>query len=163
MFLGPWEDGGPFNVQGITGIWRWLNRVWKLSLNPPSGMIDSPAKGEALRAITHKTIRKVTKDAERFHFNTMISSLMEFSNELQRTCKGGEVDKDSWEESIEAMLLLLSPLAPHITEELWHLTGRDYSIHNQSWPLWDDKIVQDELHLWEQYRRYLPLLKEASP
>ena len=97
-----------------------------------------------LQRVTHQTIRKVTGDLEKLRFNTMIAALMEFTNYLTKVREMGCITDSAWGEAIDTLLLLLAPTAPHLTEELWQRTGRDYSIHNQSWPHWDEELAKDE-------------------
>ncbi|MBA7647199.1 Leucine--tRNA ligase [subsurface metagenome] len=149
MFVAPWEHGGEWDDSGISGISRWLNRLWKLVLGgygegeKVSPDVRQKAEKELFR-ITHQTIRKVTEDLEKIRFNTMISALMEFTNHLSRIREAGAVTSSDWEDSVTTLLLLLAPTAPHLTEELWQQTGHDYSIHNQSWPQWDQELARDE-------------------
>ncbi|MFB0559010.1 MAG: leucine--tRNA ligase [Dehalococcoidales bacterium] len=146
MFLGPWEQGGEWDDSGISGIRRWLNRVWNLVLEPYA--VKAKASNEEARTdllrVTHQTIRKVTDDLERLRFNTMIAARMEFSNYLAKAKEAGQVAVLAWEGAIENLLLLLAPTAPHLAEELWQRTGRDYSIHNRSWPRWDETLAKEE-------------------
>ncbi len=149
MFVAPWEQGGEWNDSGISGISRWLNRVWNLALDSYSQDEktgpDVRQKAEReLSRITHQTIKKVTDDLERLHFNTMIAALMEFANHLVRAKETGAVAPSDWAESIDILLRLLAPTAPHLAEELWQKTRREYSIHNQSWPQWDEALARDE-------------------
>jgi len=150
MFVAPWEQGGDWDDSGISGISRWLNRVWNVVLEPygTRAMTENkPAGGKALRdleRITHQTIKKVTADMEGLRFNTMIAVLMEFTNYLMKAKETGVVTDSAWRESIDTLLLLLAPTAPHLAEELWQRTGHDYSIHNQSWPGWDEELAKDE-------------------
>ena len=150
MFVGPWEQGGEWDDSGISGIGRWLNRIWNLVLEPygvkaeaknrPAG---EKADVELLRA-THQTIRKVTSDMEKIRFNTMIAALMEFTNYLAKVKETGYVTDSVWEGAIEKLVLMLAPTAPHLAEELWQSTGRKYSIHNQKWPEWDEELAKEE-------------------
>ncbi len=152
MFVAPWEQGGEWNDSGISGISRWLNRVWKLVLEEyrtkPEAVAEDKLGGEKahrdLQRITHQTIRKVTKDLERFRFNTMIAALMEFTNYLAKAEETGNISDSAWEEAINTLLLLMAPTAPHLAEELWQMTGHDYSIHNQNWLHWDEELAKDE-------------------
>jgi len=149
MFLAPWEQGGEWNDSGISGVSRWLNRLWRLVLGGYSQdeTINQEARQKAeqeLSRITHQTIRRVTDDLERLHFNTMISTLMELTNYLAKVKETQVVASSAWEESISILLRLLAPTAPHLTEELWEKTRREYSIHNQSWPQWDEELAKDE-------------------
>jgi leucyl-tRNA synthetase len=144
MFIGPWELGGEWNDSGIVGVSRWLNRVWNLvTTDYNNRAVDIEAEKELLH-ITHRTIKKVTADLEKFRFNTMLASLMEFSNYLSKV-KEREVASDSlWREAISYLLLLLAPTSPHLAEELWSMTGHPYSIHNQAWPRYDEEIAKEE-------------------
>jgi len=147
MFVGPWDQGGGWDDSGISGIWRWLNRVWNLALEERKG--DSlpqmePAAENELRRQTHKTIKRVTEDLEKFRFNTMLAALMEFTNYLTKVKEGRSVANAVWQEAIDSLLLLLAPTAPHMAEELWERTGHAYSIHNQSFPSWNEDLVAEE-------------------
>jgi len=149
MFVAPWEQGGEWNDSGISGISRWLNRVWNLVLGGYSQdekvSPDARQKAEReLSRVTHQTIRKVTNDLERIRLNTMIAALMEFTNYLVRVKETGSVTPSAWEEAMKTLMLLLAPTAPHLAEELWQRTGHDYSIHNRSWPDWNEEIAKDE-------------------
>ncbi|MBA7668931.1 Leucine--tRNA ligase [subsurface metagenome] len=149
MFVAPWEQGGEWDDSGISGISRWLNRVWNLVLKgySCSEAVSSAVRQKAereLSRITHQTIRKVTDDLEKLRFNTMIAALMEFTNYLAKVRETGVVIDSAWEESVDSLLLLLAPTAPHLAEELWQRTGHEYSIHNQSWPQWDEGLAKDE-------------------
>jgi leucyl-tRNA synthetase len=152
MFVAPWEQGGEWNDSGISGISRWLSRIWRLVLEgyrmkPEAVAEDKLGDKKAhrdLQRVTHQTIRKVTEDLERFRFNTMIAALMEFTNYLTKVKETGCITDSAWEEAIDTLLLLMAPTAPHLTEELWLRRGHDYSIHNQSWPHWDEELAKDE-------------------
>ncbi|MBA7602002.1 Leucine--tRNA ligase [subsurface metagenome] len=149
MFLAPWEQGGEWNDSSISGISRWLNRIWQLTLGgyrsdgkaTPS---DTEKAERELSRVTHQTIRRVTQDMEKFRFNVMLSALMEYSNCLAKVKETGSVSTQTWEGSIDILLRLLAPTAPHLTEELWERTERRYSIHNQPWPQWDETLAKDE-------------------
>jgi len=149
MFIGPWEQGGEWNDNGISGISRWLNRVWNLVLeeyNYSEG-VGSPAGEEEpreLARITHQTIKKITNDLEKMRFNTMIAALMEFTNYLTKTREAGHVTDSVWKETLDTLLLLLAPTTPHLAEELWQRTAHEYSIHNQNWPKWDETLAKEE-------------------
>jgi leucyl-tRNA synthetase len=149
MFIGPWEQGGEWNDSGISGVSRWLNRVWNLVTGGYSeGAGVSPAEkqkaGRELSRCTHQTIRKVTEDLERLRFNTMLAALMEFTNYLTGVKEEGAVNPSQWKEASDTLLLLLAPTAPHLAEELWQQRGHSYSIHNQKWPRWDEALAREE-------------------
>ncbi|MFH1485468.1 MAG: leucine--tRNA ligase, partial [Chloroflexota bacterium] len=145
MFIGPWEQGGDWNDSGINGMARWLKRVWALVLEDP-GLGQSSDSGalRELQRFTHKTVKRVSEDMERFRFNTMIAALMEFTNYLGRVKEAASVGREAWAEAIETLLLLMAPSAPHLAEELWTRTGHSYSIHAQSFPAWDEALAADE-------------------
>mgnify|MGYP005844901673 CR=1 FL=1 len=151
MFIGPWDQGGDWSDQGIAGVSRFMNRVWSLveaareAGTTPDGNVDgASAAVRELRRWTHKTIKRVTEDIERFRFNTMLAALMEFTNYLGSVQGTAVTHTPAWKEAIETLLLLLAPSAPHITEELWARRGLPYSIHSQPWPAWDEALVAEE-------------------
>jgi leucyl-tRNA synthetase len=144
MFIGPWELGGEWNDRGIVGVSRWLNRVWSLVTTDYASHVIGPEAEKEFLHLTHKIIKEVTADLEKFRFNTMLSSLMEFSNYLSKVKESGVVSGSLWGEAISYFLLLLAPTAPHLAEELWSRTEHPYSIHNQPWPEYDEKLVKEE-------------------
>jgi leucyl-tRNA synthetase len=144
MFIGPWELGGEWNDRGIVGVSRWLNRVWSLVTTDYASRVVDPETDKEFLHLTHKTIKEVTVDLEKFRFNTMLSSLMEFSNYLSKVKESGVVSGSLWGEAISYFLLLIAPTAPHLAEELWSKTGHPYSIHNQPWPEFDAELVKEE-------------------
>ena len=147
MFIGPWDQGGPWSDVGINGVARWLNRVWTIVERDPDNLDSKPGSGDSAREtlrLLHQTIRKCHTDLDRFKFNTTIASLMEFSNHLSKVWAEGSVDAATWRECIEKMLLILAPIAPHISEEMWELTGHQYSIHQQRFPEWDEELAAEE-------------------
>jgi leucyl-tRNA synthetase len=142
MFLGPWDQGGEWDDSGISGMSRWLNRVWNLALDEYSS--KGSGGDEELVRLTHQTIKKVTEDVERLHFNTMVAALMEFSNYLGKVKESGSASVKEWKTSVKALLLMLAPTAPHLAEEIWQKLGYAYSIHNQRWPDWDESLTKTE-------------------
>ncbi len=147
MFIVQLEQGVGWDDSGINGISRWLNRVWNLALAEAATggqqRVDPEAENQ-LRRQTHKTVKKVAEDIEKFRFNTMLAALMEFTNYLTKVKEGGEVGEGLWGQAIDTLLLLLAPSAPHLAEELWERNGRPYSIHNQPFPTWDEALVEEE-------------------
>ena len=147
MFIGPWDQGGPWSDVGINGVARWLNRVWALAERDPSHLDDGQASDQVMRdtvRLLHQTIRKCHNDLERFKFNTAIASLMELSNHLSKVWAEASIDAATWRECMEAFLLILAPIAPHLAEELWERTGHPYSVHQQSFPAWDEELAAEE-------------------
>ena len=123
-FMGPWTAGADWDASGIEGVHRFLHRVWDIATAPPSGGV----RDAELDGFVHRTIAKVTLDLEKYHFNTAISALMELSRELLHA------SGPSRGEGVRTLLLLLAPLAPYITEELWQRRGGTTSIHRERWP-----------------------------
>jgi leucyl-tRNA synthetase len=155
MFMGPWDQGGPWSPTGMGGISRFLNRVWAVALDPqgvdpgdaesgqlPAGQ-DKPAAEKALRTAAHRTLRTVSEEYAELRFNTMVAHLMELSNVLQRYRGTAAAGTKAWDEAVRLLLLMLAPAAPHIAEELWSrlaaARGETWaSIHTQSWPAVDE-------------------------
>ncbi len=146
MFGWRWEQGGPWDSHGIQGVYRWLHRVWDLMLEPAE-TTGAPSEQEIadLQRWTHQTIRRINDDMEAFAFNTIIAGLMEYTNALQKAKETAVYGTEAWQEAIETLLLLLAPACPHIAEELWARTGRPYSIHTQSWPVYDPDLAAEEI------------------
>jgi leucyl-tRNA synthetase len=161
MFMGPWDQGGPWSPTGIGGISRFLNRVWYATLDPhgvdagdpesgvlPAGQ-DAAAAEKALRAAAHKTLRTVTEEYAELRFNTMVAHLMELSNLLQRYRGTVVAGTAAWDEAVRLILLMLAPCAPHIAEELWsrlaEARGEAWSsIHKATWPAVDETAVTEK-------------------
>jgi leucyl-tRNA synthetase len=142
MFIAPWDQGGEWDDSGISGINRWLKRLWNLVVEEykPSG-----SNGDNdLARFAHQTIKRVTEDIDKIRLNTMVAALMEFTNYLGKVKEAGSVSIKAWDTAIGSLLLLLAPTAPHMAEELWQRTGYKYSVHNQSWPQWDKELVKME-------------------
>jgi len=151
MFMGPWDQGGPWSQTGIGGVARFLNRAWTLALDPhgreqgdpeagrlPAGE-DAAAAEKAIRGAAHRTLAAVTADYEGFRFNVMVAKLMELANLLFRYRGTQVAGGAAWDEAIRLLLLMLAPAAPHVTEELWsrRLAAAEApwsSIHAERWP-----------------------------
>jgi len=144
MFMGPFDQDVQWSEQGLQGVYRFLNRVWEIVLvGSGDRKTGDGADDLALRRITHKTIKRVTTDLDRLHFNTMVAALMEYVNYLQDARKQ-DISRAAWEEAIEALLLMLAPTAPHLAEELWQRTGHQYSVHQQAWPLFNPELIAED-------------------
>jgi leucyl-tRNA synthetase len=144
LFMAPFEQNVNWKDDGVRGVHRWLNRVWQLVLDEPDFGSPGEAAVREMRRWTHRTLRKVTEDIERLHFNTMVSSLMEFTNFLGDARDAGPVDRAAWDEAVETLLLMAAPSAPYMAEELWARRGRPYSIHQQRWPAYDESLAAAE-------------------
>jgi len=157
LFASPPERDLEWSDQGVDGSFRFLNRVWKLVVelaplisNAGSVKKDQSFSGDSgkLRRVIHKTIKKVTEDVEeRFHFNTAIAAIMELVNSISSfESKKDPSSAPVLKEALEAVVLLLAPFVPHITEELWEGLGHQGGIGTASWPAYDaEAIVEDEL------------------
>ena len=156
LFASPPEKDLDWSDQGVEGSARFLNRVWRLVFDQQEGLkgVDPFPCGKVLegdhaflRQKTHKTIKKVTEDIERFHFNTAISAVMELVNEIYTSEvkeRQDEISKKVIREAIETVVILLSPFAPHFTEELWEALGHRDSVIHTPWPDYDPEAVQEE-------------------
>jgi leucyl-tRNA synthetase len=142
MFMGPWEGGGDWSDSGINGIARWVNRLWDLGLRATDTLPATDGSGDRdLTRQAHQTIRRVIQDVERFKYNTAISALMELTNDMAPAHDAGTVSRSVWSDVVRSLLLLLAPMAPHITEEMWERTGNTGSIHAQAMPEWDEALA----------------------
>ncbi len=144
MFFAKWNQGGPWNYDGIKGPQRLLYDVWEIACHEYQEKDVSEGANRDLRRKSHQVIKKVTEDFESFSFNTAVAALMEMRNALIEVMKTSKVVEQVWEQSVDAFLLLLAPITPHIAEELWARREKPYSIHQQNWPVWDEKIVKEE-------------------
>ncbi len=145
MFVGPWDQGGPYNPTGMAGIVRWLNRLWSLVTEHPQLEVNPESEAaRSLRRVSHKTTRAVTQEIEAFRFNTMISRLMEHTTAMQKAREAGPIDRHAWEEAVRTAILLTAPLAPYVAEELWERIGGAYSVHTQQWPVFDPALAADD-------------------
>jgi leucyl-tRNA synthetase len=147
MFAFKWDQGGPWNSQGISGVSRFLNDVWALvtTTEKAPGGKASEDDARALRRKVHQTIRRVTEDIEEFGFNTAIAALMELKNTLQKFRATPVRGTDAWDEAVRMLLVMMAPFTPHIAEELWERIGGPYSIHTQPWPVYDEAIAAEEM------------------
>jgi len=134
MFMGPFDQAIAWNTQGVKGVYRFLEKVWKLALGSSDNKKSSP---EIQRAL-HKLNKKIDEDLEATKFNTAVAAFMEFINLCQE--KKEKVGRDV----IEKMLILLSPFAPHLTEELWQTIGGKKSVFFEKWPKYDPKLIKAE-------------------
>ena len=140
MFIGPPEEDAEWTDEAVQGPVRFLQRLWRLAVDPESFVVPTGAAGadgDALRRKVHQTIRKVTEDYESFHFNTAVAALMELSNAMQAYLLGGGERGAGWHDALRSLVLLLNPMAPHIAEELWQQLGGDGLCVDATWPVYD--------------------------
>jgi leucyl-tRNA synthetase len=152
MFMAPFEQDIAWSTEGIHGARRFLNRVWNLFAETwdqnREGLLDKNGESRTdseLERLLHKTIRRVTERIEGFRFNTMVSTLMEFVNALADRQHEGTWHTATYTSALETLLVLLAPAIPHITEELWQLTGHTGSIHRQAWPAFNSDFAGEEI------------------
>jgi leucyl-tRNA synthetase len=139
MFMGPLEATKPWNEKGVEGVHRFLSRVWRLFVSEDgklSTKITADGGTDEFKRTWHKTIKKVTDDFEHLRFNTSISQLMIFINDAYK-------QETLSQEAAEHFVQMLSPLAPHIAEELWQLLGHEGSISYVAWPTYDEAWTVD--------------------
>jgi leucyl-tRNA synthetase len=144
MFMGPLEAAKPWSMDGVNGVRGFLDRVWRMIVNERgeglelnSAVQDVPPSDEQARVL-HKTIKAVTQDIEAMAFNTGIARMMEFVNFFTRQ----DVRPKS---AMETLVLLVSPYAPHIAEELWRLLGHSGTLAYEAWPEYDDALTKDAM------------------
>ncbi|MCI0499902.1 MAG: leucine--tRNA ligase [Planctomycetales bacterium] len=141
MFMGPLEAAKPWSMQGVEGVHRFLQRVWRMVINPETGqMLDGvkPADAdETTLRLLHQTLKKVTGDIEGFAFNTAISQMMIFVNHLSR-------QDIRPKDVIEKFVLILSPFAPHVCEELWQRLGHTETLACEPWPAFDANLAKEK-------------------
>jgi leucyl-tRNA synthetase len=137
MFLGPVDQSKPWDTKGIEGVHRFLKKFWRLFFDEMKGKVwnEEKATAEELKVL-HKTIKKIEEDTERFSFNTAVSTFMICTNELSDL-------KCYKKEILEQVLILLTPYAPHISEELWHALGNESSVLDATFPLFEAKYVTE--------------------
>ena len=138
MFLGPISQSKPWDSNGIDGCFRFLRRLWNLFFDADGNLAvtdEEPTK-ENLKTL-HKLIKKVSEDIEEFSYNTSVPAFMVAVGELaQQKCRSGRV--------LEPLVVLLSPFAPHVCEELWHLMGHTRTVCNATWPQWDEACLKED-------------------
>jgi leucyl-tRNA synthetase len=140
MFMGPLEAVKPWSMQGVEGVHRFLQKLWRLVVDKDTGRIDAVVKetepDEATLRLLNQTVKKVGDDIESFGFNTAISAMMIFVNHLMKLAV---VPKDA----VETLVLILAPFAPHIAEELWQRLGNAESLAYESWPEYDPELIKE--------------------
>ena len=135
MFLGPYEEGGDFQDRGISGVKRYLDRLWASALEARRDGDPDPAVVRKL----HKTIRKVTEDIPALNYNTAIAAMMEYMNALRAGERAPHVDE------VSPLVQLTAPFAPHVAEEIWERFGHKRSIFDSGWPVFDPDLAADDL------------------
>lgn len=138
LFVGPPELDSDWDDRGIEGVYRFINKAWKLIMDSKDKEVQPTKEMEKLR---HQLIYEVTNRLDEFHLNTVISGFMEYTNKLTDAAKREDgIDG----ETIEALIVLLAPFVPHMAEELWEVTGHEKSVFDQSWPIYDEQKMKDD-------------------
>ncbi len=140
MFIGPWNQGGPWDGRGIEGVSRFLRRA--LSLVAEGDATGAEADPDELDRRTNQMVKKVTEDLEAFRFNTAVAALMEQTNYLLGI--KGRIEEEKWNEALRKFALALAPFAPHHAEEIWAGIGEPHSVHEQEWPGYDESLIKTE-------------------
>ena len=139
MFMGPLNKSKPWSTKGLQGCFRFVNKLWSIIIdengNLSTKIVDSDEKDKDTLFLHHQTIKKIGDDIENLHFNTAVSQLMIYCNHLQ---KCNTVSK----KLIEELVIILSPFVPHLSEEFWNFLGHSETITYQSWPQFDDSLMQ---------------------
>ncbi|MGH7876888.1 MAG: leucine--tRNA ligase [Candidatus Dormibacteraceae bacterium] len=144
LFIGPPDEDAEWTDAAIAGPVRFLQKVWRLALEAePAPTQDATARAEILKRRMHQCIARVSADYADFHFNTAVAALMEYGNALEEhLLRGGQTDA-TWDEAVRTMLLLLHPMAPHITDELWQRLGGGGLCLDQAWPEFDAATARE--------------------
>jgi len=145
MFAAPLDLSVRWDPQGVPGTYRFLNRVWNLAQEFNESTADGEKSDSTLKII-HPAILKVTKDLEDQKYNTAIATLMKATNDLHiLKAKDSFGDREAWKFTLESLVALVAPFAPHMAEELWHDLGRESLVQVDSWPKWDDKYLVNDV------------------
>ncbi len=136
MFMGPFSEGGDFRDTGMEGVSRWVGRIWRMGVSSLESGTDTVPSDKVVKAL-HKTIKKVSEDTDKRHYNTAIAAMMEFTNAV------GDDTGTLPIPMLKNFLALLAPYAPYLAEELWLRAGGAFSIHTQPWPEFDKtKLIE---------------------
>ena len=144
LFMAPFDQDIAWSTEGIIGAQRFLNRVWKLYQDTYEDSEMAQREDIDLLCATHRMIHQVSERIDGFRFNTVISALMEFISLLDWYHRTGSWHTVTFHRALDTFLILLAPVAPHITEELWRLTGHGDSVHQQMWPKYDPALAQED-------------------
>ena len=149
LFIGPWNQAANWSVEGMGGAFRFLQRIWALTQEYIERGEDMETVDDTeLKRTMHRAIQRVSKDLEQMGFNTAIAALMETVNELYKlkTLVRPEQAPQTWNWAVSTLLQLLAPFAPHMAEELWQQMGNEKSVHQSSWPVFEEQyLVSDTM------------------
>ncbi len=134
MFMGPFDQSIAWDDQGVVGAYRFVNKFWNLQAK----LAKKSDTSSEIEQLLNQSIKKIGEDISQMHFNTAISQLMILTNAFDKESK---IDQNIWSK----LLILLSPFAPHLAEELWQLLGHQHSLAHESWPKYDENLVKKQL------------------
>ena len=143
MFMGPLESVKPWNMDGVSGVWGFLDRVWRMMIEERAetvqlnSAVQDIEPSEEQNRVLHKTIKAVTDDLDAMAFNTAIARMMEFTNYFLKQDARPKT-------AMERFILLLSPFAPHLGEELWALLGHEQTLAFEPWPAYDESAIKED-------------------
>jgi leucyl-tRNA synthetase len=141
LFLGPFDAKALWDDRGIVGVDRFLERYWRLAHE--AATLPNGPHNDAFERARHRVIKRVTADMERFRFNTAVAALMEYVNTLY-AAREQPVAAEQWRAAIRSLTLLLAPIAPFVTEEVWRkVLGESDSVHRADWPAWDEALAAE--------------------
>ncbi len=159
MFMGPFDETTAWSDEHLSGVNRFLYRVWTLAqvlmsegdrtVDPQAEVIQSEIFATEVDRATHKTLKKVHEDITAMHFNTAVSALMEYINFLNEPKRRASfvlaANRDLADRTIRSLVLMLAPFTPHIAEEIWQDLGEPESVHIQGWPKYDPELIKEDL------------------
>ena len=145
LFIGPPTDDAVWIDGGVEGTARFLDRVWRLGMGKVGSVTDreEDRRDKAILGVAHRALRKVTSDIDRFHFNTVVSTLMALINEVIAYLRG-DGRTETFREVYRLLLLMLAPLAPHVSHELWERLGYEGILATRQWPAWDVELARED-------------------
>jgi leucyl-tRNA synthetase len=166
LFLGPWQEGGDFSDDGITGLARFAARVYDFVSQTPTNSADAPPDWLEAQNWRHRTIARVTEAVESLRFHVALAALMEYLNWLRQASENLHAEARS--RACQTLCLLMAPLAPHLAEELWQICGGSFSVHQQPWPAFDTELLVGEMieipvQLNGKHIATLTVLQETEP
>jgi leucyl-tRNA synthetase len=146
LFLGPWDQAVNWSIDGVGGVFRFLQRYWILAEEYLESEITDNDRDLEIMSLSHKTIKKVSEDLHAMDFNTAIAAMMSLVNELYKIKAEAPISRSAgWRFALETLTQLIAPFAPHITEEVWQNLGHESSVHISNWPAWDSNLVTEEV------------------
>ena len=145
LFIGPPTDDAVWIDGGVEGTSRFLDRVWRMGMGEIGSVSDreEDRRDREILGVAHRALRKVTSDIDRFHFNTVVSTLMAMINEVIAYLRGGG-RTETFHDVYRLLLLMLAPLAPHVSHELWDRLGFQGILATQEWPAWDEEVARED-------------------